>query len=132
MSNETLFLVLIFLSTFLMVLGLFEFSSRPSRRRLQERLREVAAETQGKKHLSLVRERYLRERSPWERRIMDLPGIDALVAGHTHQTFPSATFPASTSVDPQRGSSCRGHRDAGPWRGGGVAAVTYQAAKRRR
>ena len=63
MSNETLFLVLIFLSTFLMVLGLFEFSSRPSRRRLQERLREVAAETQGKKHLSLVRERYLRERS---------------------------------------------------------------------
>lgn len=32
-----------------------------------------------------------------------LPGIDALVAGHTHQTFPSATFPASASVDPQRG-----------------------------
>ena len=32
-----------------------------------------------------------------------LPGIDALVAGHTHQTFPSTDFPASAGVDPQRG-----------------------------
>ena len=32
-----------------------------------------------------------------------LPGIDALVAGHTHQTFPSADFAASTGVDPVRG-----------------------------
>ena len=32
-----------------------------------------------------------------------LPGIDALIAGHTHQTFPSTTFPASASIDPVRG-----------------------------
>ncbi len=32
-----------------------------------------------------------------------LPGIDALVAGHTHQTFPSADFAASPGIDPVRG-----------------------------
>ncbi len=32
-----------------------------------------------------------------------LPGIDALVAGHTHQTFPSTDFAASAGVDPVRG-----------------------------
>lgn len=32
-----------------------------------------------------------------------LPGIDALVAGHTHQTFPSADFAASAQIDPERG-----------------------------
>ena len=31
------------------------------------------------------------------------PGIDALVAGHTHQTFPSPEFAASAGVDPVRG-----------------------------
>ena len=33
-----------------------------------------------------------------------VPGIDAIVAGHTHQVFPSASFPASEGVDPQRGT----------------------------
>jgi 2',3'-cyclic-nucleotide 2'-phosphodiesterase/3'-nucleotidase len=32
-----------------------------------------------------------------------LPGIDALVAGHTHQTFPSAQFAAGPGIDPERG-----------------------------
>ncbi len=32
-----------------------------------------------------------------------LAGIDALVAGHTHQTFPSATFAAMPGIDPVRG-----------------------------
>lgn len=32
-----------------------------------------------------------------------LPGIDALVAGHTHQTFPSAQFAAVPGIDPERG-----------------------------
>lgn len=32
-----------------------------------------------------------------------LPGIDALVAGHTHQTFPSAQFTAGPGIDPERG-----------------------------
>jgi 2',3'-cyclic-nucleotide 2'-phosphodiesterase/3'-nucleotidase len=31
-----------------------------------------------------------------------LPGIDALIAGHTHQTFPSPPFPASAYIDPVR------------------------------
>lgn len=32
-----------------------------------------------------------------------LPGIDALVAGHTHQAFPSAAYPASAGIDPEGG-----------------------------
>ena len=32
-----------------------------------------------------------------------LPGIDALVAGHTHQTFPAHDFPAATGIDPAHG-----------------------------
>ena len=32
-----------------------------------------------------------------------LPGIDALIAGHTHQIFPGPDMPASTGIDPQRG-----------------------------
>ena len=35
-----------------------------------------------------------------------LPGLDALVAGHTHQTFPSGDFAASASIDPVRGLLC--------------------------
>ena len=30
-----------------------------------------------------------------------VPGIDALVAGHTHLTFPSPDFPAATGIDPK-------------------------------
>ena len=33
-----------------------------------------------------------------------LPGIDALVAGHTHQTFPASDFPAANGIDPSHGS----------------------------
>ena len=33
-----------------------------------------------------------------------LPGIDALVAGHAHQTFPSADFPLGPGIDPVRGT----------------------------
>ena len=32
-----------------------------------------------------------------------IAGIDALIAGHTHQTFPSADFAASAEIDPVRG-----------------------------
>lgn len=79
MSDANLFLVLVFIATFLMVLGLFGFgASGPSRRRLQARLRDLAVDSQGKKHLSLLRERYLRELPPWERRLMDLPGMDVM------------------------------------------------------
>lgn len=83
MSTETLFLVLVFISTFLMVLGVFGSgfgfgASGPSRRRLQARLQELASDVRGKKHLSLMRDRYLRELPPWERRLMDMPGMDDL------------------------------------------------------
>jgi len=33
-----------------------------------------------------------------------LSGIDILIAGHTHQTFPDADFPPAPAVDPIRGS----------------------------
>lgn len=32
-----------------------------------------------------------------------MPGIDLLVAGHTHQTFPAPDFPSSTAVDAKAG-----------------------------
>ena len=32
-----------------------------------------------------------------------LPGIDALIAGHTHQRFPAPDYPASLGVDPENG-----------------------------
>jgi tight adherence protein B len=81
MYDDILFLVLVFITTFLAIIFLLGpgfGASGVSRRRMRERLREVAADSQAKKHLSLIRERYLRELSPWERRLMDLPGMDAL------------------------------------------------------
>lgn len=36
-------------------------------------------------------------------RLAALPGIDAVVAGHTHLVFPAADFPAMPGVDPIRG-----------------------------
>ncbi len=38
--------------------------------------------------------------------IAALPGIDVVVAGHTHQPFPSASLPASAGVDPHTGTLC--------------------------
>lgn len=35
--------------------------------------------------------------------LASVPGIDALVAGHTHQTFPAPDFPAGPQIDPMRG-----------------------------
>lgn len=32
-----------------------------------------------------------------------LPGIDVLIAGHTHQCFPDPAFPAQPGLDPERG-----------------------------
>jgi tight adherence protein B len=79
MSDDILFLILIFISAFLMMLGMIGFGTAgPSRRRLRQRLREVSAEPEGKKHLSLVRDRYLRELPPWERHLLEWPGMDML------------------------------------------------------
>ncbi|WP_442793760.1 bifunctional 2',3'-cyclic-nucleotide 2'-phosphodiesterase/3'-nucleotidase [Paracoccus sp. SMMA_5] len=36
--------------------------------------------------------------------LAQLPGIDAIVAGHTHRVFPSASHPAGPLIDPTRGS----------------------------
>ncbi|MDO5631005.1 MAG: bifunctional 2',3'-cyclic-nucleotide 2'-phosphodiesterase/3'-nucleotidase [Paracoccus sp. (in: a-proteobacteria)] len=33
-----------------------------------------------------------------------VPGIDAIIAGHTHQVFPGPQFPALDGIDPQRGT----------------------------
>ncbi|MCQ0969839.1 bifunctional 2',3'-cyclic-nucleotide 2'-phosphodiesterase/3'-nucleotidase [Paracoccus sp. TK19116] len=33
-----------------------------------------------------------------------LPGIDAVITGHTHQVFPDPLFPATPGVDPTRGA----------------------------
>jgi 2',3'-cyclic-nucleotide 2'-phosphodiesterase/3'-nucleotidase len=38
--------------------------------------------------------------------IAALPGIDVVVAGHTHQPFPSACLPASAGVNPEAGTLC--------------------------
>ncbi|MDO5704635.1 MAG: 5'-nucleotidase C-terminal domain-containing protein, partial [Paracoccus sp. (in: a-proteobacteria)] len=33
-----------------------------------------------------------------------VPGIDALIAGHTHQVFPGPGFPAAEGIDPEQGT----------------------------
>ena len=77
-SDEILFTLLAFVSAFLLMLGLMGFGVDTSTRRLRERIRELAAESETGKSISLVRDRYLRELPPWERRLAALPGMDAL------------------------------------------------------
>lgn len=91
MSDEVLiFLAMVFAAVFMLSQGIVVpvfGEGKKVRKRLQERLDEIEASSGEESLASLLREKYLRQLSPWERRLESLPGMDALAriidqAGH--------------------------------------------------
>ena len=83
MSDQELFIAMVFVVGFLMtqafVAPLMGAGGR-SRRRLRERIHDLSADPAAARHASLVRDKYLRRLSPWERKLTRLPGMEALQA----------------------------------------------------
>ena len=83
MSDETLFIVMVFIVGFLMSQAFVRplmGTGREARRRLRERIRDLSDDATGAEQVSLVRDRYLRDLSPFARALMKLPGMDGLQA----------------------------------------------------
>jgi tight adherence protein B len=81
MSDQSVFILMIFAVGFLLAQAFVAplmGSGAGSRRRLRERIRDLAADPQAERHQSLVRQRYLEDLSPLERSLVRLPGMDAL------------------------------------------------------
>jgi tight adherence protein B len=80
-STPTFFLVMVFISVFLMV---YSFvvpvfgAERKAAKRLKQRLRTVALQRRHKGAAAMLRDKYLRELSPLERRLEALPGMERL------------------------------------------------------
>jgi tight adherence protein B len=80
-SDQTIFIAMVFVIGFLMAQSFVRplmGSSRGARRKLRERIRNLSADTDAGRHVSLVRQRYLKDLSPLEARLLGLPGMDAL------------------------------------------------------
>ena len=95
MSDQTIVILMIFAIVFLIAQSFVQplmGNSARARQRLRERINTLAGDQQAARHQSLVRERYLKDLSPLELRLLGLPGMDRL------QTF----------ID-QAGSSQRPH-----------------------
>ena len=76
-----IFLGLVFLAVFLLTQGMAVpvfGEARKTRKRLQARLKSFAASSAQGEVASLLREKYLRELSPFERSLETLPGMDRL------------------------------------------------------
>src|SRR5688572_19806825 len=76
-----LFVGLVFGAVFLLAQGLFIPTlgeSAQTRRLLRRRLRRIAAEAEHDELTSLLREKYLKELSPLERRLESLPVMESL------------------------------------------------------
>jgi tight adherence protein B len=83
MSDQTLFILMVFVVGFLMAQAFVRplmGTGRAARRRLRERIRDLSADATGTQHVSLVRDHYFRDLSPLARALMRLPGIDGLQA----------------------------------------------------
>jgi tight adherence protein B len=81
MSDQTIFILMIFFIGFLMTQAFVAplmGSSRKARRRLRERIRDLSTDQDAQRHVSLVRDRYLKELSPLELKLLSLPGMDDL------------------------------------------------------
>ena len=83
MSDQSIFLVMVFLVGFLLaqsfvtpLLG----TSRRSRSRLRQRIRSLSSDFTSGQHVSVVRERYLKDLSPFARWTLTLPGMSNLQA----------------------------------------------------
>jgi tight adherence protein B len=80
-SDQSIFIAMIFVIGFVMSQAFVRplmGSSSQARRKLRERIRDLSADAGGERHVSLVRERYLKDLSPLELRLLRLPGMDAL------------------------------------------------------
>jgi tight adherence protein B len=83
MAQETLFAVMIFVVVLLMsqafvapVMG----ARRAARHRLRERINVLGGTTEGQMHASLVRQKYLQQLTPLQRRLESLPYMDRLAS----------------------------------------------------
>jgi tight adherence protein B len=84
MSNGMMiFVAMIFVTVFLLAQGLvlpvFGESAK-ARKRLLKKLNQIQTATEGDAYSSLLREKYLRRLSPWERQLERLPAMEALAA----------------------------------------------------
>lgn len=81
MSDQTVFILMVFLIAFLMSSAFVQplmGTGRSARRRLRERISDLSGDSTGAAHASVIRERYLRDLSPLARALMRLPGMDGL------------------------------------------------------
>ena len=82
MSDQNIFIAMVFVIGFLMAQSFVRplmGSSRGARRQLRNRIRSLASDSAGgERHVTLVRERYLKDLSPLEARLLRLPGMEAL------------------------------------------------------
>jgi tight adherence protein B len=101
-----IFLVMVFTAVFLLSQGIVVpvfGEGGKVRKRLKERLDEIES-TSGEDSLaSLLRAKYLRQLSPWERRLESLPGMDHLAriidqAGHRMLAYRVAMFSVLLAV----------------------------------
>lgn len=82
-SGMMIFVAMIFVTVFLLVQGMavpvFGDSAK-ARKRLLKKLNQIQSVTEGDGYASLLREKYLRRLSPWERQLERLPAMEALGA----------------------------------------------------
>lgn len=84
MSNGMMiFVAMIFVTVFLLVQGLVVpvfGESVKARKRLLKKLNQIQTATEGDAYSSILREKYLRRLSPWERYLERLPAMEGLAA----------------------------------------------------
>ncbi|MBK1719247.1 type II secretion system F family protein [Thiocystis violacea] len=81
MSDQSIFILMIFVIGFLMTQSFVRplmGSDSQARKRLRERIRNLSLDPQASQHVSLVRERYLKDLTPFELKLLSLPGMDRL------------------------------------------------------
>jgi tight adherence protein B len=78
-----IFVAMIFVTVFLLMQGLVVpvfGESAKARKRLLKKLDQIQSVTEGDAYSSILREKYLRRLSPWERQLERLPAMESLAA----------------------------------------------------
>jgi len=81
MSQQTLFMAMVFIAVFLLVIGLtipVFGENQQSRKRLRKRIKDMAPDADASAITVLLRKKYLNSLSPTERRLESLPGMEYL------------------------------------------------------
>ncbi len=107
MSDQLLiFAGLVFVAVFFLTQGLIIpvfGENRQTRKRLKARLDEIDSGTEGEGIASILREKYLRELSPWESRLESIPALEAFglvieQAGHKILAYKVVLIAAALAV----------------------------------